>query len=142
VSQYGVGSVYFLAAWFHLAPIGYGTLRLLDGILTASFFAAGYSVLRVAGAPRLLAIPAMAVAVVALVYALDYPIGALPQQGPLRFGLPMALILATVAALRWPRWSRVALAAPDRGRRVVGLGAEAFAYTALTLAACSRCAHG
>ena len=30
-SQYGVGSLYFLAGWFQLAPIGYGTLGFLDG---------------------------------------------------------------------------------------------------------------
>ena len=29
-SQYGVSSIYLLAAWFQLAPIGYGTLGLLD----------------------------------------------------------------------------------------------------------------
>ncbi|MEA2305003.1 MAG: hypothetical protein QOH43_2283 [Solirubrobacteraceae bacterium] len=136
VSQYGVGSVYFLAAWFHLAPIGYGTYGLLDGILTGVFFAAGYSVLRLAGAPRLLAVPALAVGVVTLVYALHYPIGGLPQQGPLRFGLPMALILATVAAVRWPHRARLADAA---ALVVVGVSSiwavEAFAYTSLTLLA-------
>ncbi len=30
-SQYGVGSLYFLAGWFELAPIGYGTFGFLDG---------------------------------------------------------------------------------------------------------------
>ncbi len=34
VSQYGVGLIYFLDGWFHLVPIGYGTLGLLDSILT------------------------------------------------------------------------------------------------------------
>ena len=41
-SQYGVGSIYFLAGWFELVPIGHGTLRLFDGVFTALFFAAGY----------------------------------------------------------------------------------------------------
>ena len=41
-SQYGVTSIYLLAAWFQLAPIGYGTLGLLTGALTALWFGAGY----------------------------------------------------------------------------------------------------
>jgi hypothetical protein len=136
VSQYGVGSVYFLAAWFHLAPIGYGTYGLLDGLLTAAFYMAGYAVLRLAGTPRALAVPALAVGVVALVYGLHYAIGALPQQGPLRFGPPMVLILATVAGLRWPRRSAVAGAAALVVVAITSIWAlEAFAYTVLTLAA-------
>ena len=50
-SQYGVTSIYLLAAWFQLAPIGYGTLGLLTGALTALWFGAGYGILRLAG-PR------------------------------------------------------------------------------------------
>ncbi len=56
VSQYGVGLIYFLDGWFHLVPIGYGTLGLLDSILTALFYVGGYGVLRVAGTGRLLAV--------------------------------------------------------------------------------------
>ena len=136
VSQYGVGSVYFLAAVFQLAPIGYGTYGLLDGVLTGLLFAAGYAVLRLAGASRAVAVPALALGVVALVLALDYPVGALPQQGPLRFGLPLALILATVAELRRPRW---APAGATAGLVVLGVSSvwalEAFAFTAMTLTA-------
>lgn len=136
VSQYGVGSVYFLAAWFHLAPIGYGTYGLLDGILTAAFYATGYAVLRVAGASRLLAVPAMAVAVTVFVLDLAYPIGSLPQQGPLRFGLPLALVLATVAGERSSRHIRSASLV---SLAVVGLSSiwalEAFVYTGVTFVA-------
>ncbi|MDQ6810500.1 MAG: hypothetical protein M3Z95_01200 [Actinomycetota bacterium] len=136
VSQYGVGSIYFLAGWFHLVPIGYGTYGFLDGILTALFYAAAYCVLRVSGVTRLLAGSALAVAVVALVYNLQFSVGALPQQGPLRFGLPMALILATVSAERWPR---AAPAARGAGLVVVGVASiwalEAFAYTVVVFAA-------
>ena len=53
-SQYGVTSIYLLAAWFQLAPIGYGTLGLLTGALTALWFGAGYGILRLAGTARLL----------------------------------------------------------------------------------------
>ena len=135
VSQYGVGLVYFLNAWFHLVPIGYGTLGALDGILTASFYIAAYGVLRVAGVGRALAAAALALGVVGLVYGLRYAVGALPETGPLRFGLPMALLAARTAELRWPGhrgWPAVAFA-------VLGLSAvwafEAFAYTVLTFLA-------
>ncbi len=134
VSQYGVGSVYFLAGWFQIAPIGHGTYGLLDGILTALVYASAYCVLRIAGVSRLLAGSALAVGVVAFVYNLAYPIGALPQQGPLRFGLPMAAVLATVAGVRWPRASTAARAATFV---VLGVSAvwalEGFAYTLLTV---------
>ena len=135
-SQYGVGSLYFLAGWFELAPIGYGTFGFLDGVLFALFFAAGYCVLRIAGTPRLLAGGALALAVVALIYNLAYSVGSLPQHGPLRFGLPMLVILAAVAQGRWPRHARIALAAQ---LFVVALSSvwalEAFAYTAATFGA-------
>ncbi len=135
-SQYGVGLIYFLAAWFHLAPIGYGTFGLLDGLLTALFYVAGYSVLRIAGVGRLLAAGALGFGVVVLIYNLHFPVGSLPEQGPLRFGLPMAVVLAFVTAARWPHHRRAALGAAVA---VVGLASiwalEAFAYTMFTFAA-------
>ncbi|MGI8557192.1 MAG: hypothetical protein ACR2ND_02600 [Solirubrobacteraceae bacterium] len=136
VSQYGVGSIYFLTSWFRLAPIGYGTYAALDGILTALFYGAAYGVLRVAGVGRMLAGSAVAVAVVGLVYNFQYPVGALPQQGPLRFGLPMALILATVCEARFSRLRSVARVAALAVVAVSAIWAlEAFAYTAITFAA-------
>jgi hypothetical protein len=135
VSQYGVGLIYFLDGWFHLVPIGYGTLGALDGILTALFYIAAYTVLRIAGVGRALAAAAIAVAVVGLIYSLRYGVGALPETGPLRFGLPMVLLAARTAEVRWPgrrAWPGIAFA-------VLGLSAvwafEAFAYTALTFLA-------
>ncbi len=135
-SQYGVGSLYLLAGWFTLAPIGYGTLGFLTGALTALWFAAGYGVLRIAGTSRTLSASACALAVVALIFNLAYPVGALPQSGPLRFGLPMALILVLAAGERWPARSRAALVA---ALAIVGLSAiwslEALAYTAAAFVA-------
>jgi hypothetical protein len=135
VSQYGVGLVYFLDAWFHLAPIGYGTAGALDGILTALFYICAYAVLRIAGVGRGLAAAGLAVAVVGLIYSLVYGVGALPETGPLRFGLPMALVAARTAETRWPErraWSVLAFG-------VLGVSAvwafEAFAYTVLTFLA-------
>jgi hypothetical protein len=135
-SQYGIGPIYLLAGWFQLAPQGYGTYGLLDCLLTALFFASAYAVMRMAGTPRLLCAAAMATAIVALVLNLAYPVGALPQQGPLRFGLPIALVLAYVAGSRWRPAKRAARIA---GLAIVGLSSvwalEAFAYTVATFAA-------
>ena len=137
-SQYGVSSIYLLVAWFVLAPIGYGTLGLITGVLSALWFAAGFLVLRLARVPRALAAGALAVAIVVLVFNLSYPVGSLPQSTPLRFGLPMAVILAAVAGERRP-----SLARPATGiaAATVGLAAiwalEAFVYTAVVYAAVS-----
>ena len=136
ISQYGVGPIYLLDAYFHLLPIGYGTYGLLDGILTFLFYLGGYGLLRAAGVRRLLAMGGMSVAVGILVLGLRYPIGELPQQGPLRFGLPLAIVLGLTCARRWPASARLA-----RGAAFVALGLsaiwslEAFAYAVVTLAA-------
>jgi hypothetical protein len=136
VSQYGVGLIYFMDGWFHLAPIGYGTAGLLDSLLTALFYIVGYCTLRIAGVERLLAAGALAVGLMALIYGMYYGVGALPETGPLRFGLPIALVLARVAQARWPSRSGLAGTA---ALGVLGLSAvwalEAFAYTAVTFAA-------
>jgi hypothetical protein len=135
-SQYGIGPNYLGAAWFQLAPIGFGTLAFLDGLLYALFFATAYCVLRIAGISRPLAASALVLAVVVLVYNLVYPVGTIPQHGPLRFGPPMALILAAVAEARWPHRARIAVAGQ---LVVVGLAAvwslEAFGYTLATYGA-------
>jgi hypothetical protein len=132
-SQYGVTSIYLLSAWFHVAPIGYGTFGLLAGGLTALWFGCGYAVLRLSGASRVLAGGALGVAIVVLAYNLTFPVGALPQSGPLRFGLPMAVVLAAVAGARFPGWERAARAA---ALLLVGLSSvwalEALVYTAVT----------
>jgi hypothetical protein len=135
-SQYGIGALYALAAWFQVAPIGYGTLGLLDGILFALFFTGGYALLRIAGTNRWLAVPALGIGVVALVYNLEFSVGNLPQHGPLRFGLPMVLIIAATVEARWPSLSR-----GSRGAQLAILALssiwalEAFAYTAVTFGA-------
>ncbi len=134
-SQYGVGSILFLAGWFELVPIGYGSLGLLDGLLTALSFVAGYGLLRIGGASRLLAAVALGVGTVVLVLARVYPVGALPQEGPLRFGLPLLLVLATVAAERWPRRATAMEALAFVTLAVSAVWAlEALALTAATFA--------
>jgi hypothetical protein len=136
-SQYGIAPIYLLAGWFKLVPIGYGMLGLLDGILFALVYAAGYGVLRLARTPRPLAAAAIAVGVIVLIYNLLYSVGSLPaQHGPLRFGLPMVAILAATAEARWPRRGRIALAAQLAAVGLASIWAlEAFAYTVLTFAA-------
>lgn len=129
VSQYGIGSIYLLAAWFELVPMNNGTLAFFDAVLSALMFAGGYAILRLAGVGRLLATSALAVAVITLVYGLEYPIGGLLQHGGLRFGLPVPLILFWVAATRLKQGRRFWELA---GWAVVGLSSvwalEAFMY--------------
>jgi hypothetical protein len=135
-SQYGVGSIYFIAGWFQLVPIGYGTFALLDGLLTGLSFVAAYAVLRLAGTSRLLAASALGVGAIVLVLAREYPVGALPQEGPLRFGIPLLVITATVAAERWPRRTTALEAAAFGALAVSAVWAlEALALTAATFAA-------
>lgn len=133
ISQYGVGSIYLVAGWSQLAPIGNGTLGLLEGLLSALVFASAYAVLRIAGVSRPLAGGAMAVAVVALVYGLQYPLGALLQQGSIRFGLPIGIVLTAAVEARG---GRGAGAAGPIALAIVGLSSiwalEAFAYTLMT----------
>ena len=133
VSQYGVASIYLIAAFFELFPIGHGTLGLLDGLLTGLCFGAGYLTMRLAGSPRMVAAATLVVAVTVLAWGSHYPEGALLQHGAIRFGLPMGLIPLAVASWRWPTRYRIfrlgALA-------VVGLSSiwalEAFLYVAIT----------
>jgi hypothetical protein len=135
-SQYGVTSIYLLAGWFQLAPIGYGTFGLLTGGLTALWFGAGYAVLRLAGTSRPLSAAAMGVAVVALAFNLTYPVGALPQSGPLRFGLPMAVVLAAVAGERFPAHARAARVAAFASLGLASIWSlESLAFTAVALTA-------
>ena len=135
-SQYGVGSIYFLAGWFQLAPIGYGTFGFLDGALFAVLFAAAYCLLRIAGASRPLASAAMVVAAVVLIYNLPYSVGSLPaQHGPLRFGLPMVIVVAAAACARWPQRARAGLAVQLTAVGAASIWAlEALAYSAGTFA--------
>ena len=134
LSQYGVGSIYFLTGAFLLIPIGNGTLGLIEGALSALMFAGTFATLRMAGVSRVLAGAAMTVAVVALVYGLDYPLGGLLQHGAFRFGMPLLVIAGVVAEVRWPRAQAAA-----RGLQVLGIALawvwafEALAYTMLTL---------
>ena len=95
-SQYGVGSILFLAGVFKVFPIAYGTLALTEGVLAAGMFCLAYVTLRLAGVGPVLAWAAFTLALVVLVFNLLYPLGGLLQHGAFRFGMPM-LILASAA---------------------------------------------
>jgi len=104
-TQYGTGAFYFLAAWFKLAPLGYGPLGLLSGAMTGSQYACAYGTLRVAGCRPPVAIVAVSVALVALVLGAFGSLTQYPSGGGLRFFWPYLLILVVVASVRWPAWS-------------------------------------
>jgi hypothetical protein len=135
VSQYGVGSIVFLAGVFKLIPIGYGTLALTEGVLAAGMFCLAYATLRLAGVGLLLAWTTLVVAIVVLVFNLLYPLGGLLQHGAFRFGMPMVILAAAAGETR-----------VDRGRavlRVIQVGTvgvaslwsfEAFLYSLGALA--------
>jgi hypothetical protein len=133
ISQYGVGLTYLVAGWFHVVPIGYGMFGLLDGLLTALFYVAGYAVLRLAGVRRLLAAAAIALGVLTFVYNFAFFVGQLPEEGPLRFGLPMIVLLGAVAAIRLPRVATVARIVVLCGLAIAAVWAlEGFSYTVVT----------
>jgi hypothetical protein len=133
LSQYGVGSIYFIAGVFSMVPIGNGTLGLLEGVLSAIVFVATFATLRIAGVSRLIAASTMAVAVVVLVYGLQYPIGSLLQHGAIRFGVPVGVVLGAVTEARWPRVATPARVVQLLTVAVASVWAlEAFAYTLLT----------
>jgi hypothetical protein len=136
VSQYGVGSIDLIAGWFALVGVSNGMLGLLDGLLGGLVFAGAYFVVRAAGVRRPLAALGMAFAVVVLVLGLVYPVGGLLQHGAIRFGVPMAVLVAAVAGLRFARLERVAWAVALLFVGVSSIWAlEAFAYTAFTFLA-------
>ncbi|MGH9289457.1 MAG: hypothetical protein ACRD0V_14410, partial [Acidimicrobiales bacterium] len=136
LSQYGVGSIYFLAGAFMVIPMGNGTLGLVEGVLSALVFVGTFATLRIAGVSRLLAGSAMAVGVIVVVYGLQYPLGGLLQHGAFRFGLPVGVLVGAVAESCWPR-----IATPARALQLLTVAVasiwalETFAYTMLTVVA-------
>ena len=134
-SQYGVGSILFLAGVFNVVPIGNGTLALTEGVLSAGMFCLAYVALRLAGVGLALAWTALAVAVFVLVFNLENPVGALLQHGAFRFGLPMVMLAAVAGQDRLSRerdvlgWIQIAVVA------VASLWSfEALLYSVGTLA--------
>jgi len=135
-SQYGVGVYYFLAAFFQIAPLGYGALGLLAGLLTALQFALAYGVLRLAGVARMLAIPTIVAAVLGLVMGSFGSYNDFPSTGALRYGIPWLIVAVALLAARRPHRRRSLWAA------IIALVAcasvwsfETFVYAGATYAA-------
>jgi hypothetical protein len=99
-SQYGVGVIDALAVFFLVIPIGYGTFTLLLSGATVLFFVTVYAVLRWSTESVVIAAIGLTAIVVLDLFGqsgffIDYP-----STGVLRFGLPWAVILCSLAALR------------------------------------------
>lgn len=137
-SQYGAGAFYFLAAWFKLAPLGYGPLGLLSGVMTGAQYACAYATLRVAGCRPPVAVVALGAALVALVFGAYGSLTAYPSAGGLRFLWAYALILVVVAGVRWPAWrgrARAAAVAMLAVSAVWSLEAMVYGVTVVAAAA-------
>jgi len=135
-SQYGVVSVYFLAAFFQVAPLGYGPLALLASFLTALQYAVAYAVMRLGGSARTLAVPAIAAASVGLLLGSIGSPADFPSTGGLRFGIPWLVVLIAVAWARWPHGRPVLRAAAIGLVAVASVWSfETFFYTCGAFAA-------
>lgn len=137
-SQYGNGVFYFLAAWFKVAPLGYGPLGLLAGALTALQYGLAYTTLRIAGCRPAVAILATTAAVVATVFGAVGSIAQFPSTGGLRYVWAYLLILIAACRARWPGCARKARAAQ---LAILGVSAmwsiEAMVYGLAAFAATS-----
>ncbi|MFN8112850.1 MAG: hypothetical protein U0R51_06590 [Solirubrobacterales bacterium] len=132
-SQYGVGSIAFIAGWFDLVGVSNGMLGLLDGLLSACVFAAAYLVVRAVGVSRPLAVGGLLVAVLALAWGLVYPVGGLLQHGAIRFGMPMLVLVGAALEARGGRGKRAGVVIEVAAVGISSIWAfEGFAYTALT----------
>jgi len=135
-SQYGVGPLYFLAVFFSEAPLGYGPLALLVGLLSALQYALVYGVMRLGGCARTLAIPAIAAAAVGLLLGSIGSPADFPSTGGLRFGIPWLVVLLAVLWTRCPRGRRILRGAATG---LVGVSSiwsfETFVYTGAAFAA-------
>lgn len=141
-SQYGVGSIYFLAAFFSIAPLGYGPLALLTGFLTGLQYALVYGVLRLVRVARTVAVPAMVAAVVGLALGSFGSPADFPATGGLRFGLPWGVLALAVLAVRFPGHRRILWAAAAVAVGVASVWSlEVFAYSAAALAGASAFAR-
>ena len=95
---YGIGTSYAIAAWFGLLPFGYGTFGLLGGLATAGMIALGWAVIRVGGAPRVIAALAVIVGVTLTVLAPVTSTALFVNVGGLRFGPPFVLLAVALLA--------------------------------------------
>lgn len=105
-SQYGVGSIDWLALVFSVAPIGYGQMILINVGLMCVQYVCVYATLRLAGLGQLLAVATVAVAALGNVFA-SIGYAGYPSITPMRFGPPYVLVLVALLEARWPRRANV-----------------------------------
>lgn len=101
-SQYGAGMFEVLAGIFHVVPLGFGTFSLMTGLATGLELSAAYAAMRLAGVRQIVS---LLCAVLIVAVNMFEPIGTFvsyPSTGALRFGWTWLLILAGIAAFRWP----------------------------------------
>lgn len=99
-SQYGVLSVYAVAALLAPVGLGYGTFSLLLVVLTILYVLMFYAALAAALDSRWPAALAVAVAIVATVLTQENSYVDYPSTTALRFGLPLAVVLVAVLGER------------------------------------------
>ena len=91
-SVYGIGNAYLIAAWFQLAPLGYGPFGLLASLCSVVVLVLGWAIGRAAGVSRAVAAVAVAVAVLLTVLAPVTSPTLFVNVSGLRFGPPFVLL--------------------------------------------------
>lgn len=133
---YGPGTIYVLALWFKLAPIGYGTLAIFGGLVTAVQCVLGWAALRLSGCGRILAAGTLLAAVLGTVLAALGSPGLFLNVGGLRFAPPYVLILIALLAARRGEAGRTTTAGLLVALATTSLiSIEVFAYSAATFVA-------
>ncbi|CAN5453788.1 hypothetical protein BH20ACT17_BH20ACT17_06890 [soil metagenome] len=133
---YGPGTIYVLALWFKLAPIGYGTLAIFGGLVTALQCVLGWAILRLSGCGRILTAATLLAAVLGTVLAPLGSPGLFLNVGGLRFAAPYALIVIALLAARrgeGGRMTTTGLLVAFAATSLISL--ELFAYSAATFLA-------
>jgi len=102
VSQYGVGSIVALSGVLDALSPGYGGVGLFDGILTTLALFAAWIILRAAGVRLPLAVLALAVSIVVLLWGRVFPVGTIVQDGAFRTGIAPWVIVGWLLARRRP----------------------------------------
>jgi hypothetical protein len=99
-SVYGISSAYFIALWFKLVPLNYGTFWLFGGLMSVAYLAIGWGIARAAGATRIFAGGAIIIAALIAILAVEFPPAGFPNLGGLRFCPPLVLVAVAMLASR------------------------------------------
>ncbi|MBI4425042.1 MAG: hypothetical protein HY554_15020 [Elusimicrobia bacterium] len=138
--QYGVFVIYVLSLLLRLAalPVAPRALAFLSDALLAAQYAAVYLLLKrcLRWRPAALALLGVGLVVVTNYFGPMGMPGMYPSTGPLRFGLPYALMAAVVLRERFPAFRRAGLALEASVLGVASIWSfETWVYTAATYGA-------